>query len=397
MTSADPRKAVQDFDSVLHAIQSETLEQCIARECNAFDSLAAPFSDRIVLFGAGPLGKGVCEGLRQAGVEPLAFADNNPQRWGTEVKGLRVLSPADTMKQYGNSACFVVTIYNGSPVRQQLKDLGCERVVPFPALFWKHSEVFTPTSGIDLPHRMRDEIPSIKDCYALLHDDASRRELIQQISWRYWLDYDLLSPGLPPQDTYFPLDLFTPLPEEVFVDCGSFDGDSIRSFVSHWNGRFLHAFAFEPDPANRQALGKTVRDLRIEDRVSTMPFAVGDYDGPASFTFTSSASSHLDHEASHATVECRRLDSIQWSASPTFIKMDIESAEPLALRGAKELLNRCQPILAICTYHRSTHLWEIPSLIHSIAPDYRIFLRRYAEECWEGVCYAIPQNRLKKA
>lgn len=396
MTSADPRKAMQDFDTVLHGIVSETLEQCIARERNAFDRLAAPFSDRIVLCGAGPLGKGVCDGLRQAAIEPIAFADNNPRLWGTKVRNLHVLSPADALKQYGQSACFVVTIYNGSTVRDQLNGLGCERVVPFPALFWKYSEVFTPSSGIDLPHHLRDEIPNIKACEALLHDDASRRELIQQISWRYWLDYDLLSPGLPPRDTYFPLDLITPLAQEVFVDCGSFDGDSIRSFVGHWNGQFRHAFAFEPDPANREALGNTLRSLGIEDRVSTMPFAVGDYDGPASFTCTSSASSHLDNEAAQATVECRKLDSIDWSVAPTFIKMDIESAEPLALRGAKELLNRCKPILAVCTYHRSAHLWEIPKLIRSLAPDYRIFLRRYAEECWEGVCYAIPENRLKK-
>jgi FkbM family methyltransferase len=397
MTSADPRKAMQDLDSVLHGIQSEPLEQCIARERSAFDRLAAPFSDRIALCGAGPLGKGVCDGLRQAGIEPIGFVDNNPRLWGTQVRDLRVLSPTDAVKEFGKLACFVVTIYNGSTVRRQLKDLGCERVVPFPALFWKYSDVFTPTSGIDLPHRLRDEIPNIKACYASLHDDASRRELMQQVSWRYWLDYDLLSPGLPPQDTYFPLDLITPLSSEVFVDCGSFDGDSIRSFVSHWGGNFQHAFAFEPDPANRQALGKTLRALGIEDRASTMPFAVGDYNGPASFTCTSSASSHLDNGASQATVECRKLDSIDWPVSPTFIKMDIESAEPLALAGARELLNRCHPILAVCTYHRSTHLWEIPSLIHSIATDYRIFLRRYAEECWEGVCYAIPENRLKKA
>jgi hypothetical protein len=27
-------------------------------------------------------------------------------------------------------------------------------------------------------------------------------------------------------------------------------------------------------------------------------------------------------------------------------------------------------------------------------PDYRIFLRRYAEECWETVYYAIPPERV---
>jgi hypothetical protein len=91
------------------------------------------------------------------------------------------------------------------------------------------------------------------------------------------------------------------------------------------------------------------------------------------------------------------LEDVEWPISPTFIKMDIEGAEPLALLGAHELLRRYHPVLAVCTYHRTEHLWQIPNLIHAIAPEYRIFLRRYAEECWEGVCYAIPPQRLKKA
>ncbi len=36
-------------------------------------------------------------------------------------------------------------------------------------------------------------------------------------------------------------------------------------------------------------------------------------------------------------------------------------------------------------------------LIRSIAPEYHVFSRRYAEECWEGFCYAIPKHRLKRA
>jgi hypothetical protein len=91
------------------------------------------------------------------------------------------------------------------------------------------------------------------------------------------------------------------------------------------------------------------------------------------------------------------LDDLEWPLAPTYIKMDIESAEPEALRGAQRLLRRHHPILAICTNHRSEHLWQIPNLIHSISSEYHIFLRRYAEECWKGVCYAVPSNRLKKA
>jgi hypothetical protein len=74
--------------------------------------------------------------------------------------------------------------------------------------------------------------------------------------------------------------------------------------------------------------------------------------------------------------------------------MDIEGAEPDALAGATNLLRNAQPVLAICLYHRLEHLWQVPNLIHTLASDYSIFVRRYAEDNWEQVCYAVPRSRL---
>ena len=48
----------------------------------------------------------------------------------------------------------------------------------------------------------------------------------------------------------------------------------------------------------------------------------------------------------------------------------------------------------MCAYHRCRDLWEFPALLKAANPDYSIFLRRYAEECWETVYYAIPSERL---
>jgi hypothetical protein len=96
-------------------------------------------------------------------------------------------------------------------------------------------------------------------------------------------------------------------------------------------------------------------------------------------------------------VECRKLDNIAWTYLPTYIKMDIEGAEPDALRGASELLRTHMPVLAVCLYHRSEHLWQVPRYIHETAPGYELFIRRYAEDCWELVCYAVPKHRLTAA
>ena len=164
------------LEDVLRQIEAESPEAVRMREQSAFDEIAGPFSERLVLFGAGPLGKAVLSGLRKAGVEPLAFTDNKQQLWGQEVSGIPVLSPTDAVRQYCATACFVVTIYQGSSVRRQLSSLGCSRVAPFVPLMWKYADIFIPHSGIELPHNLLRECDAIRTVTAswlTMHPDVS--------------------------------------------------------------------------------------------------------------------------------------------------------------------------------------------------------------------------------
>lgn len=389
---------VDHLEVVLQRIGSESLEAVRAREKSAFAKFAGQNEQRLILFGAGPLGRLVFQGLEQAGARPIAFADNNERLWHTEIGGVPVLPPSTAADRYRNSACFVVTIYNGSPARRQLHTLGCKHVAPFAALFWKYADIFIPHLGIDLPHKLSAYSDEIRACREVLADEDSQRELAGQLEWRYWLEDDSLPPALDPAGTYFPMDLIVPSDNEIFVDCGSFQGDIFPSFNAHWKGRFQHIFALEPDPQNRKALETTTKNLGLVDRVTVIPYALGEHNGLVSFASTGTVTSQIVEGGEHSlSVECRRLDDIAWPVTPTYVKMDIEGAEPRALVGATDLLRRHHPILAVCTYHRTEDLWQIPNLIRSIAPEYNLFLRRYAEECWEGVCYAIPDHRLKRA
>ena len=95
----------------------------------------------------------------------------------------------------------------------------------------------------------------------------------------------------------------------------------------------------------------------------------------------------------NTSVQALALDDLLEYKQASFIKMDIEGAEIDALTGAQRTLARDRPILAISAYHRASDLWTIPRLIKSMAPEYDLHLRRYAEDCWELICYAIPPSR----
>jgi FkbM family methyltransferase len=379
------------LDQTLAALGPE--ERVRQRESGLFDALTRG-ATRAVIFGCGPLGRVVLSGARAAAVEVVAFADNNLALHGTDLDGVPIMAPADAVAAYGRDAYFVVGVYNSAAPRKQLQDLGCERVVPYPAFFWRFaSRMQAP--GLDLPHRILASVAAIRSGYQRLADSKSRQEFAAQIAWRCSLDYDRLPPPDRASDIYFPTDLMRLSDEEVLVDCGAFDGDSIRLFRERTGGSCRHIYACEPDAGNRRALDLYLSSLPDDkrDSVSVFPFAVGNHDGAVFFNASGTAGSRITTDHSTASIECRRLDSLLEGIAPTIIKMDIEGAEPDAISGATKTIRASRPILAVCAYHACEHLWTLPALMSAALPEYRISLRRYAEECWETVYYAIPPER----
>jgi FkbM family methyltransferase len=372
-----------------------TQESVLQRETSAFDAVARG-ARRVVISGCGHLGRLVLAGARRAGLDVVAFADNNVARWDGTLEGVPVLSPADAVSNHNRDAVFVVAIYNGTSSRAQLRDLGCDRIVPYPMFFWQFSRHMPEEDRLELPHRILASVEDMRAGYARLSDVPSRREFVTQIAWRCSLDYARLSPPAPGSEMYFPRDIMRLANNEVLVDCGAFDGDSIRVFLERTSRSFCQIYAFEPDATNRRALERYLSTLPDceRDRISVLPFGVSDHNGIAYFTASGTVGSRVTTEQAADSIECRRLDDALDTSAVTIIKMDIEGAEPDALRGATETIRTARPILAVCAYHKCEHLWTLPSIINAALPEYQISLRRYAEECWETVYYAIPPERV---
>jgi hypothetical protein len=130
----------------------------------------------------------------------------------------------------------------------------------------------------------------------------------------------------------------------------------------------------------------------ISSRVKPLPYGVGSRSEDVSFNGDGSVRSGSS-VGGRETIRIERLDDICRERAPTLIKMDIEGSEPDALEGARQLIEAHSPVLAICVYHASGHLWEIPLLASKLNPHYRLFLRAHAEDCWDVTCYAVPHNR----
>ena len=392
-------EAVNDMRDPLERVLAELgpADGLTPRESGVFDALARGATDAVI-FGSGALGRILLAAARASGVTVVAFADNKQTLWGTDVEGVPVMSPADAVSRFNGHAYFLIGVFNSAAPMNQLVELGATRIVPYPAFYWKFASTIPWAPGIELPSRIVAAAAAMRKGYACLHDDKSREEFAAQIAWRCTLDYSRLPTADPGAEIYYTPELVALTDEEVMVDCGAFDGDSIRLFAAQTGGRFRHVYACEPDAKNRRALGTYIESLPAGERghYTVLPYAVGAKDGVVYFNTSGTAGSHMTADASTDAIDCRTLDTLMADASPTFVKMDIEGAEPEALGGATATLRRCRPILAVCAYHVSEHLWTLPSIIAAAVPDYRISLRRYAEECWEMVYYAVPPERASR-
>jgi FkbM family methyltransferase len=383
---------------VLYEILSEEVSEARQREDAAFDLALADSGHRLVLFGAGTFGRQALERLRACGVEPLAFSDNDSRRWGTQVDGALVLSPAEAVARFGDSALFLVTIWNNKhrfvETQRQLQGLGCRVILGSGPLRWKFRNHMLPFYWEDLPHKVLEQRSDVARAASLWADEASRREYLGQVRWR--VTGDITSIGDPvSQESYFPDDLFVLSECEHFVDCGAYDGDTVREVIRRQGEMFNRIDALEPDPTNFDGLKHSL--TRFDDstrrKIHAHRLAVGQRAGVARFNASADEGSALS-DGGDIEVECITLDDFLATAHPTYIKMDIEGAELAALSGAAHVISKHAPVLAICLYHTQDHLWRIPLFLRSLREDYHLFLRPHQVDGWQLVCYAVPPTRL---
>jgi len=394
--TSEEKKQATPHEEQLDSLLKEPYEQVMVRENSLGAELRRSLGGAPVLFGCGALGRIALAGLRGAGVEPLAFADNHPLRWGTALDGLPVLSLAEAIDRFGDRVPVVVTIYTGAEVEGKLRRLGL-RVLTFPQLALMHPQALLPWLALDLPSRMCDQAARVRQAFSLWADEESRREYVAQVHFRSTLAGPLPA-HLPAEQTYFPSELVELKRDEVFVDCGAFDGDSVLALLRRTGGWVGGVVAIEADAQNGAKLREQMSRLpkAVATKIEIVQAAVGAENGTLRFRSTGTVTSTAAEGQGTVEVPRRRLDDLLNKRNATYIKMDIEGAEPSALEGCRLVIEQHAPVLAICLYHRQSDLWEIPLQIRAMTDRYQFFLRRYSDDCWEQILYAIPKDRVRR-
>jgi FkbM family methyltransferase len=380
----------------LSEMLQEPIPSVLERERTALDRLLLKSNGRVVLFGSGSLGQRAAQALRTIGVSPLAFSDNNRQRWHTEVEGLTILPPEEAAHRYGRDALFLVTIWNEfhwfSETDQQLRSYGCGNVSPYPPLHWRFPETFLPCLLNDLPSKVIQDRDLVLRAGKLWNDELSQAIFEANVRLRLKGEFADI-PGRPIENTYLPTDLIRFSDEDCFLDCGATIGEMLQDLLKKREGGFKRFNALEADNVSFPKLERYCESLAepLKSRLKLFRCAVGAASGFVRFAHSGQTGSKISD--SGEPVACYPIDELFSDDPLTFIKMDIEGAEHDALLGARKVIQRDRPILAICVYHTQSDIWRIPLLVREMVPEYKLYLRAYEGDGFQTVLYAVPPNR----
>ncbi len=178
------------------------------------------------------------------------------------------------------------------------------------------------------------------------------------------------------QQTYFNNDVFNISEKEVFLDIGAYTGDTIRQFYGASKNRFSFIYAIEGDKDNFSCLQKTVRELKIENKVNVYNEICKDKMENILFTTDyKEKEGYIVYTSSDGTIKSITLDILlKIRKKITLLKINFPEALSV-LKGAEAIIKADKPKLTIMVGWGGKMVAEIPSYIKTIVPEYKIYLR----------------------
>lgn len=181
---------------------------------------------------------------------------------------------------------------------------------------------------------------------------------------------------------------------DYVIDAGACWGDTALYFASKV-GKSGNVFSFEFINSNIDIFNTNI-DLNpeLKSRITLISHPLWDMsgtnmyyldDGPASRVSFEKKANYNGTTKTVSIDDFVRQNNIQ---KIDLIKMDIEGAEPKALKGGIETIKKFKPKLAIAIYHSLDDFVNIPLWLNSLGLGYRFYIDHYTIHSEETVLYA---------
>ena len=246
---------------------------------------------------------------------------------------------------------------------------------------WYFEDNWLDGVGGDNNSLIRNRIATLKSnsdklewLYDHLEDNRSKRSLNALIaSWLTFSMQDALALSIYCKQSVVNTDIFPLYEDEVFVDCGSYIGDTVADYVNAFNRGYKRVYAYDISEPTVEIMKEQLKAL---DNIVYNVKGVGEEAGELSLAGVDAPfhGNRLVAEGGLMTIPVVKLDD-DITEPITFLKIDVEGLDKEALRGAREQIVKNHPKLHVDTYHKLADVFAVPLLIHKIDPTYKYYLR----------------------
>lgn len=326
----------------------------------------------LVMWGAGELAGEVNEYLKKNDILLAdVFVDDEYYSEGLTFEGKSVISYSMLLKKYKKT-----NLIMGSSNYEKINEL--ESRICFEKVFCLFSVNYgiyekTPLSEI------KENIIDFETVYSLLSDEKSREVLLTFLQTRVSGNNLYIVNQHEKESNFFNNEIFKIDQNEVYLEVGAYDGDTIRMFLKENRGLYKYIYALEPDDENRKKLQNYIEDNDIKN-IAISNKGAWNKKGKLNFSAVSEQISSVivdDNEnIENVGIEVDRLDNLfEYKDKVTIIKINYLEGVKEALEGAESILKRDKPKLAITVGFDCRNIRYIPMIIKKINPEYKVYLR----------------------
>jgi len=211
---------------------------------------------------------------------------------------------------------------------------------------------------------------------ALFADDLSRQTYFASINTKVSEDLAYIKPHVRLDNLYFPATEFPLRKNEILLDVGGFNGDTVREFQAITKGGYAKIISLEPGEENFGRLQTTIETLGL---TKVLPLKLGAWDERTTLRFAAQEM-HIDNRICDdglLHIDVDTIDSMldQLGCQVTLIKLDINGAEYRALSGAQNTIRKQRPRIVV-RLHTKEDYFRLPILLKDLAPDMKLYLRQ---------------------
>ncbi len=223
----------------------------------------------------------------------------------------------------------------------------------------------------------------IDKVYNMLEDEKSRSVFADVVNFKISGKIDYLNNCTTPNSEVYD-ELIKLTDDEVYVDLGAYNGDTVQEFLGVTQNKYKSIHAFEPNEKNFKRMLKRVGD----DYKNIYYYNGAAWSKSGEISFTDGVGRMtMVKEDGEKTVPCYAVDeSVKEQA--TLIKLDVEGAEHEAIIGAKRHIAGGAKIIC-ALYHRNEDMFDIPLQLIEINPKLKFKVRHQLYiPAWETNLYA---------